>query len=107
VKRIFGFALMCALLSVAALAASNSQTINFSGAVQVGTTTLPAGEYKVSWTGTGDSGKVTFEKKGIAPVTVSAKIVDEKNGHTGISTDTQGGKDVLKTIVFSKVSLIL
>jgi len=106
-KRFIGFVIVCTLLSVSALAASNSQTIKFSGAVQVGSTVLPAGEYQVSWTGTGSSAKVTLEKKGIPSVTVPATVVEQKSNHTGISTDSQSGKDVLKSIILNNVSLNL
>ena len=65
------------------------------------------GDYKVSWTGTGASAKVTLEKKGIPSVTVPATVVEQKNNHTGISTDSQSGKEVLKSIILSNVSLTL
>jgi hypothetical protein len=106
-KRFIGFAIVCTLLSVSALAASNSQTIKFADAVQVGSTVLPAGDYKVSWTGTGASAKVTLEKKGIPSVTVPATVVEQKNNHTGISTDSQSGKAVLKSIILKNASLNL
>jgi hypothetical protein len=106
-KRFIGFAIVCTLLSVSALAASNSQTIKFSDTVQVGSTVLPAGDYKVTWTGTGASAQVTLLKKGVPPVTVPATVVEQKNNHTGISTDSQSGKNVLKTIILNNVSLTL
>lgn len=106
-KRLIGFVIVCTLLSVSAVAASNSQTIKFSGAVQVGSTVLPAGDYKVSWTGTGSSAKVTLEKTGMPSVTVPATVVEQKSDHTGISTDSQSGKDVLKSIILKNVSLNL
>jgi hypothetical protein len=95
-KRMFGLALACILLSVSALAA-----------VQVGSTQLPAGDYKVTWTGTGSSVQVTLAQKGIASVTVPAKAVQQKNNHVGISTDTKNGKEVLQIILLSNVKLIL
>ncbi len=106
-KRFIGFVIVCTLLSVSALAASNSQTIKLSGAVQVGSTVLPAGDYKISWTGTGANAKVTLEKRGLPPVTVPATVVEQKNNLTGISTESQSGKDVLKTIILRNVSLSL
>jgi hypothetical protein len=106
-KRIFGFVFACILLSVPALAASNSQTVSISSAVQVGSTQLPAGEYKVSWTGSGDSAQVTLSKKGVQPVTVPAKVVEQKHDHTGVTTDTKGDKEILQVIFLSRVSLVL
>jgi hypothetical protein len=106
-KRIFGFVLACTLLSIPALAASNSQTVNLPSAVQVGSTQLPAGDYKVTWTGTSDSAQVTFTKKGVPPVTVPAKVVKQKHDHTGVTTNTNGDKDVLQVILLDSVSLVL
>lgn len=62
-KRFLGSTLVLALLSISALAASNSQTVILGHAVKVGATELPAGDYKVSWTGTGNSVQVTIAKR--------------------------------------------
>jgi curli biogenesis system outer membrane secretion channel CsgG len=106
-KRLFGYIIVCALLAVPAFAAKNSQTVTIPTAVQVGSTALPAGDYKVSWTGSADSAQVTLAKKGVAPVTVPAKVVEQKNDHSGVSTGTQEGKQVLQTILLSDVKLVL
>ncbi len=106
-KRFFGFALICSVLSIPALAATNSQTVNLPSAVQVGQTQLPAGDYKVTWTGTGASAQVTLAKKGVQPVTVSAKVVEQKHDHTGVTTNANGDKEVLQVIMLSNVSLVL
>ena len=106
-KRFIGLALVCTILSIPALAASNSQTVNLPSAVQVGSTQLPAGDYKVTWTGTSDSAQVTFTKKGVPPVTVPAKVVKQKHDHTGVTTNANGDKDVLQVILLDSVSLVL
>lgn len=106
-KRFFGSLLVCALLAIPAFAASNSQTVKLSIAVQVGSTQLPAGDYKITWTGSGDSAKATLESKGIASITVPVKIVPQKNAFRGVSTDTQNGKQVLQAIHLSNVDLVL
>jgi hypothetical protein len=106
-KRIFGFVLACAILSIPALAASNSQTVSLPHAVQVGSSQLPAGDYKVTWTGSGDSAQVTLAKKGVQSVTVPAKVVEQKHDHTGVTTNSKGDKEVLRVIFLGNVSLIL
>jgi hypothetical protein len=106
-KRIFGFVLACIILSIPALAASNSQKVTLPSAVQVGSTQLPAGDYKVTWTGTGSSAQVTLAKKGVQPVTVPAKVVAQKHDHSGVTTNTTDGKEVLQVILLDKVSLVL
>jgi hypothetical protein len=106
-KRFLGFIFVCTLLAVPAFAAKNSQTVTIPDAVQVGSTTLPAGDYKVSWTATGATAQVTLAKKGVTPVTVPAQVVTQKNDHSGVSIVTVGGKGVLKTILLSSVNLVL
>ena len=105
-KRFLGFIFVCTLLAVPAFAAKNSQTVTIPDAVQVGSTVLPAGDYKVSWIASGATAQVTLAKKGITPVTVSAQVVEQKNSHSGVSINTEGGKGVLKTILLSNVNLV-
>jgi hypothetical protein len=106
-KRFFGFAILVASLAVPAFAAKNSQTVTFADAVRVGSTQLPAGNYKVSWTTNGSSAQVTIAEKGVPAVTVPAKLVDAKNGHVAVLTNTVGGVAVLESIQLDNVSLVL
>lgn len=106
----FSCALILGLLSAPAFAAKNSQTVNFPDSVTVGSTQLPAGDYKVSWTGTGSNVQVTFQQKGKShPVTgtATAKLVEANNGHDGFTTNRQGDANVLETLQVGKVNLIL
>jgi hypothetical protein len=106
-KRLFGSAMMLALLSVPALAAKNSQSVNVPETVKAGSTQLAPGNYDVSWTGTGPTVQVTFtlNKKVIA--TVPAKLVEQPNRNEGLETDSQGGVEVLHTILMKNMSLVL
>ncbi|MGA9072316.1 MAG: hypothetical protein WB424_18800 [Terracidiphilus sp.] len=106
-KRIFGFVLACIFLSIPAFAATYSQTVTFTSSVQVGAAQLPAGDYKVTWAGTGDNVQVTLSKKGVQPVTVTAKVVEQKHDHTGVTTNSTGDKNILQVILLSKFSLVL
>lgn len=106
-NRFFASALIVASLSIPAFAAKNSQTITLSDAVKVGTTQLPVGNYKVSWTTNGSAAQVTLEEKGKPSVTVPAKLVDAKNGHVAVLTNTVGGVEVLESIQLNNVSLVL
>lgn len=106
-NRFFGFALLLALFSIPAFAAKDSQSLTLSIPVKVGATQLPAGSYTVAWTGTGQNVQVTLSKDKKTLVTVPAKLVPEKNGHVGVSTDTVAGVDVLESIQFDKLSLVL
>lgn len=106
-KRLFGFVLACAVLAVPVFAASNTQTVQLATTVHLGSTVLPAGDYKVSWTGSGPSVQVTLVNKGVVTITVPAKVVEQKNNHRGVSTSNEGGKEMLQTIYLSNVNLVL
>ena len=105
-KRLFGYALMLTLISAPALAAKNSQSLNFASAVRVGSTEIPAGDVKVTWIGTGDNVQVTIVENG-KNFTIPAKLVEEKHTHKGYIVSREGGADQLQTIQLSNVSLQL
>jgi len=105
-KRLFGYALMLTLAIAPAMAAKNSQTITLGQNVKVGSTDIPAGNVKVSWTGTGDAVQVTLAASGKS-ITVPAKLVSEKNGHKGYVVNNKGGVDELETIQLNDISLQL
>lgn len=104
-RLLFSSALMLALLSAPAFAAKNSETLNLAEPSVLGTTSLPAADYKVTWTGTGNSGQVTLTH-GKTTVTVPAKIVDQKNNLSSVLTDSKGGTNTIKAINLNKVSLV-
>lgn len=106
-KRLFTYAMLAALVSVPAFAAKNSQSITLSETVKVGSTQLTAGDCKVSWTGAGPDVQVTLQQKGKAPVTIAAKLVPAKHNNNGVTTNSQGGVDVLEAIELNNVSLVL
>ena len=89
-KRLFGYALILALTTAPAFAAKNSQSVNFAQAVKVGSTEFPAGDCKVSWTGTGDSVQVTLAENG-KTVTIPAKLIEEKHAHKGYIVSRESG----------------
>ena len=106
-KRFLAYALILGAFAIPALAAKNSETVSIVQPVKVGSTQLAAGDYKVSWTGSGSAVQVTIERRGIAPVTVPAKMVDTKNNHVGVVTDSRSGANVLQSIELSKFNLVL
>lgn len=106
-KRFFAFAAVIALLSVPAFAAKNSQNIEIDTPVKVGTTELPAGSYKITWTGTAPNVQLTFAEKGKTQLTVPARLVESNNGHVALLTQTVEGASVLETIQLDKLSIML
>jgi len=93
-KRFLGYAAMLAVLSAPAFAAKNSEKVTINAPVTVGTTKIPAADYKVTWTGTGNS-----------VVTLPAKVVEQKNSVNSVHTSTENGTTVLKGMNFSNVTL--
>jgi hypothetical protein len=106
-KRLLSYAIILASFSIPAFAAKNSQSITITNPIKVGSTQLTAGDYKVSWTGTSPNVQVTIAARGKAAVTIPAKLVDTKNGHVALLTNTVGGALVLESIQFDNVSLVL
>jgi hypothetical protein len=108
-KRLFGIAIILASLSIPAFAAKNEQSVTFSDAVTVGSTKLPAGTYKLTWTGTSPNVQVTLVQKDArhpATVTAAAKAIDQKHDQTQFTTGDQGGVNQLQQIQFKSVSLV-
>lgn len=108
-KHILGCALILGLFSIPGFAATNSKNVNFPDAVTVGTAKLPAGDYKVTWTGAGPSVQVKIVQLNAyhpLKVTVPAELETAKNGHTGLITKSQNGADLVQEIELNKVSLI-
>lgn len=109
-KRILGCALILGLFSIPGFAASNSKNVTFPDKLTVGTTQLPAGDYKVTWTGTGPTVQVNFMQKNVhhpLTVTVPAKLATVQDGHTGLTIDNKNGVDTLESIQLNKINLML
>ena len=106
-KRLLTSAAILAALSVPAFAASNSKSVSFPEAISIGSTKLSAGDYKVTWTGTGNNVQVSFAKKdsGAAPAVVTAKAQDEKESHTGFTTSRTKDSNQLQVLQLGKTSL--
>jgi hypothetical protein len=103
-KRFLGYAAILALVSVPAFAAKNSENVTIAHDVTVGTTQLPAAQYKVTWTGTGSNAQVTLAH-GKSVVTVPAKVTEQKNGMVSVQTDNKSGTLMLQGINLSNVSV--
>lgn len=108
-KRVVRCIFILGLLSVPMFAATNSKNVNFPKKVTVGATQLPAGEYKVSWTGAGASAQVKIVQLNVfrpLTVTVTAKVENMQSGATGVNIVEKNGVDTLATIQLNKVKLV-
>ncbi len=90
-------------MSMAAFAASKSETVNLYSATQVGGTTLPAGEYTVKYDATGSNAQVKFLKNGkeVATATGQVKQLASHPEHAQVVTQDSGSTRSISEIDFS------
>ena len=106
-KRFASLMILLITLSAAVFAVDGgSGTIHLDSAVKVGSTELPAGDYKVTWNGSGDQAQVTL-KQGKTQATAAAKVVDVRRKSDAISTTSENGARVLTEIQFRNQTLVL
>jgi hypothetical protein len=82
----------------------HQRTVDLPEAVQIGTTQLKAGTYKVKWAGSGSAVQVTFLQNGktVATVPGTLKTNDEEASRDAVVTDTttSANAKLLKEIDF-------
>ena len=106
-KRFSSLLILSTLLAVAAFAADGgSGKVSLASAVKVGSTDLPAGDYKVTWTGSGDNAQVTL-RQGKTSATTTAQAVEVRRNNDAIATTNENGSRVLTQIQFRNTTLVL
>jgi hypothetical protein len=103
-KRFIGYAAILALVSAPAFAAKNSDNITIDRPATVGTTQLPAAEYKVTWNATGSNAQVTLTH-GHTVFTLPARVIEHKNNNHAVRVDTKDGAVILMGLDLGKVSV--
>lgn len=104
-KKLLGCTLAFALLTTPLFAAKTA-TVTIPEAVTVGAKQIAAGEYKLSYDGSGTAVKVTLAKHGASPIVLDAKLVTAEKGRTSVTFDTVNGARVLEQIELSSGTLI-
>lgn len=89
-----------------ATANGGSDTVQFETAVRVGSVELPAGYYKVTWTGTSDDAQVTLKRNQTA-ASATAKVVEVRRNGDSYATKIGNGTPVLTELQFRKFTLVL
>ena len=106
-NRLTVFASMLVLFAAPVFGAGNKpQTVIIPENVQVGSTQLAAGTYKLAFTGTGSDVQVILTQAGKTVLTFAAKAVEQKN-NPGVDLITNAGVTTLEAINLDKVSLQL
>jgi hypothetical protein len=106
-KRFAGVVSVLVLFAAPMFGSSKKpQNVVIPEKVQIGSTQLPAGNYKLAWTGDGPTVQATLSTRdGKTVVTFTAKATEAKNGNTAVSVKTDGGVSKLKTIFLNDLSL--
>ena len=99
--------ILATLVSVAAFAAeSGSGKIHLTNSVKVGSTELPAGDYKVTWSGSGDKAQVTLTQgKNVATATARVEAAHQNND--SVTVTSQNGDRILDEIQVHGTTLVL
>ena len=106
-KRLLILLTLFTMTSFTAFAADGgSGKVTLDGAVKVGSTQLPAGEYKVTWTGSGDNAQVTL-KQGKTTATTTAQVLEVRRNQDAFATKNENGARVLTEIQFHDRTLVL
>src|SRR6516164_11078052 len=97
-KRFSTLLILAILVSVAAFAAeSGSGKIHLTNSVMVGSIELPAGDYKVTWSGSGDKAQVTLTQgKNVATTTARVEAAHQNND--AVTVTSQNGDRILDEI---------
>jgi hypothetical protein len=91
------------LFPVGALARDSAHSVEIPSAVQVGSTHLKPGNYKVAWQGTGPVVQVSFQQNGktVATLPATLKTNDDQARQDAIMTEgTSADATTLKEIDF-------
>jgi hypothetical protein len=106
-KRFASLLVLLTMIAVTAFAAdSGSGKVSFDSAVKVGSTELPAGDYKVTWSGSGDNAQVTL-KQGKTTASTTAQVVEVRRSNDAVATKTENGARVVTQIQFKDKTLVL
>jgi hypothetical protein len=82
-------ALMAIAVSVAVAGPKIKKAINLSEPTNVGSVTLPPGEYTIVWTGPGPGVQVSFEHRNNTVVTVPATLEAAHNQYDSVAVHTE------------------
>jgi hypothetical protein len=93
------------LFPVGALARNNAHSIQIVDVVEIGTTQLKPGDYKVEWQGSGPAVQVSFRQNGktVATLPATLKANDDQVTQDAIMTEaTSADRSELKEIDFGR-----
>lgn len=91
-KRILGFGILLAFLSVSLFAAKSSQVFLLPSDVRIGDVQLPEGHCTVTWSEmTGAQAQLTIRTEDNKTITIPAKVIAGKQRDVGVETAVVNG----------------
>lgn len=93
------------LLPLAASAQENKHSVDITDAVQIGSTVLAPGTYRLEWEGSGPAIQVSFQRRGKTVVTVPATLKandDQVTQDAVVTAGSSADKKVLEEIDFGR-----
>ena len=106
-KRFLSLFILSMAVALTAFAADASKSVHFDSAVKVGSTELPAGDYKVTWSGSGDNAQVTFKQGKNVATTTTAQVLEVRHTNNAVATRNENGSQVHTQIQFQDKTLVL
>lgn len=110
--KVLPFLLLMAVAIMTSVAnakgSKDSEHVTLTDPVTVGGTQLKAGDYRVTWEGTGPVVQVTFTRNGKLAITTPARLVSEESPYDGaLQMKTMSGDvKVLEGIQWKKKALV-
>lgn len=105
-KKFAQLAVAVALLATPLFAAKKT-TVTIPNDVTVGSTQIPAGDYKLTYDGAGPAVKVTLLQPGRPPIALDAKLVQSRNFSQSVTLGKKPtGERVLMEIDLGRTTLI-
>ena len=93
------------LLSISGWASDKMKAnIQIFQTVQLGSTQLAPGEYKMTWTESGSNAEVTFSQRNKVIATVPAQVTQIRSGYDSPALHTDGTSNTLTGVELPKVS---
>jgi len=106
-KKFLSVALLMATC-IAPAFAKNNQNLHISEDCFVGDVSVPKGDYKLAWEGTGPVVEFTMTVvDGKQILKAQARVMEQKNNDVSVSISNQNGHPILQTIKLHPMTLIV
>ena len=107
-KRLYVFAFLLISFALPALGARSFQSFYLPSDVRAGSAHIPQGNCEVSWTqNSGSDVQLTIKTDGKKPITLNARVIEERHPSAGISTVVDSGITYLQDFHTTRYTFII